>query len=160
MPYPLPKLDMVAIPDFEAGAMENYGLVRTGEHRPNIRFGRTKPLSVHECLYPYPHFGPHVRIWLGLLGMLGGSGMALTLLIMKVLHPNLDIMHNHGPMFVIGSVMIVAGIQLLAIGLLGELQVRHYYTNQQPSSYAVDRLVRLASAEEQGLLSGRPDDTF
>jgi hypothetical protein len=62
-------------------------------------------------------------------------------------------MDRHGPLFVLGAVLIVAGIQLLAIGLLGELQVRHYHTSQHRAPYTVDRVVRLASAEEQSLLS-------
>jgi len=35
-------------------------------------------------------------------------------------------MHEHGPIFVIAGVLILAGIQMLGIGLLGELQVRHF----------------------------------
>jgi hypothetical protein len=63
-------------------------------------------------------------------------------------------------MFVIGSVLIVSGIQMLAIGLLGELQVRHYYTSQHPASYTVDRLVRLVTADEQNILSESKEDNF
>jgi hypothetical protein len=51
--------------------------------------------------------------------------------------------------------MILAGIQMVAIGLLGELQVRHYHTMQNRAPYAVDRLVRLISPEEQSMLSDR-----
>ena len=98
---------------------------------------------------------------LGMLGVISGSAMAAALLVMKLLHPSMNMMDNHAPMFVIGSVLIVAGIQLLAIGLLGELEVRHHFTNQHPASYAVDRLVRLASPDEQGLLSDRRErDNF
>jgi glycosyltransferase involved in cell wall biosynthesis len=93
----------------------------------------------------------------GTLSMLIGSCMAAALLGIKIFNPHVDVMHTHGPMFVIGSVLIVAGIQLVALGLLGELQVRHYYSSQHPASYAVDRLVRLVSADEQSLLSERQD---
>ena len=96
----------------------------------------------------------------GLLGILSGCGMATTLLVMKILNPQVMMMRNHGPMFIIASVLIVSGVQLFALGLLGELQVRHYYSNQRPASYAVDRLVRLASVDEQSLLSERQDGTL
>jgi len=97
---------------------------------------------------------------IGMLAMLCGSMMALALIVMKVMNPAMSLLHHHGPMLVFGSVMIVAGIQLLAIGLLGELQVRHHYTNQHPASYTVDRLVRLVSADERNFMSESKEDNF
>ncbi len=102
----------------------------------------------------------HLFGGLGFLGIFAGGAMATYLLGMKILNPTMDIMHHHGPMFVIGSVLIVSGIQMVAIGLLGELQVRHYFTSQHPASYTVDRLVRLVSADEQSLMSESKGDSF
>ena len=95
----------------------------------------------------------------GALGMLTGFGLAAWLLILKVMTGQ-HIMQLHGPIFVIAGILILAGIQMMGIGLLGELQVRHYYTGQHPASYTVDRLVRLASADEQSLMSERQDGNF
>jgi glycosyltransferase involved in cell wall biosynthesis len=96
----------------------------------------------------------------GIFAMFVGGIMSVALLGMKLLNPSLDLMQVHGPMFVIGSVLIVSGIQLLALGLLGELQVRHYYSSQRPASYTVDRLVRLESSDERTLLSESKDENL
>jgi uncharacterized membrane protein YkgB len=93
----------------------------------------------------------------GALGILAGSFISALLLGMKILNPHQNVMDLHGPLFVIAGVLILAGIQMLAIGLLGELQVRHYYTTQQRVPYAIDRLVRLRTPEEPSMLSGEKD---
>jgi hypothetical protein len=49
---------------------------------------------------------------------------------------------------------------MLAIGLLGELQVRHFHTSQQRAPYAIDRIVRLRSPEEPSIITDRHDGHF
>jgi glycosyltransferase involved in cell wall biosynthesis len=84
---------------------------------------------------------------IGALGMVAGTLMATWLLIMKVATGQ-HIMELHGPLFVIAGVLILAGVQMMGIGLLGELQVRHFYTANHRAPYAVDRILRLRSSEE------------
>jgi glycosyltransferase involved in cell wall biosynthesis len=91
----------------------------------------------------------------GALGILAGSFISAVLLGMKIVHPQQNVMDQHGPMFVIAGVLIVAGVQLLALGLLGELQVRHYYSTQHHTPYTIDRLVRLRTPEEPSMLNDR-----
>ena len=90
----------------------------------------------------------------GALGIVTGSFLSVLLLVLKLLNPHQNVMDQHGPLFVLAAVLIVAGIQMLAIGLLGELQVRHYHTSSHRAPYAIDRLVRLRAPEEPSLLSG------
>jgi glycosyltransferase involved in cell wall biosynthesis len=87
----------------------------------------------------------------GALSILLGSGISMFLLALKVI-THQHVMDEHGPLFVIAGVLMLAGIQMLAIGLLGELQVRHYHTASNRAPYTVDRLVRLRSPEEPSML--------
>jgi len=96
----------------------------------------------------------------GALGMVGGSILSVILGVLKIMHPHQSVMDRHAPMFVIAAVLIVAGIQMLAIGLLGELQVRHYHTSQHRAPYTIDRLVRLRVPEEPSILSDGRDGTY
>ncbi len=83
----------------------------------------------------------------GTLGMLSGGLLATWLLILKLITHG-AVANQHAPLFIIAAVLILAGIQMLGIGLLGELQVRHFHTADHRAPYAVDRLLRLRSNEE------------
>ena len=63
---------------------------------------------------------------IGALGIAGGGIMSLWLLALKLLTGQ-HVMRAHSPLFMIAAVAILAGVQMLGIGLLGELQVRHFH---------------------------------
>ena len=83
----------------------------------------------------------------GALSALVGLAMSFGLLLLKLITHD-HVLRQHGPWFIMASVLILAGVQLIGIGLLGELQVRHYHSPQHRAPYAVERMVRLRSSEE------------
>jgi glycosyltransferase involved in cell wall biosynthesis len=97
---------------------------------------------------------------LGALCIIAGSLLSAILFAVKAISPQQETMSLHGPMFVIAAVLILSGTQLLSIGLLGELHVRHYHNIGSSAPYTIDRLVRLTAQEEQGKLSAEHDSGF
>jgi glycosyltransferase involved in cell wall biosynthesis len=89
----------------------------------------------------------------GTAGMLGvglGTGLALYLAIAKILW-HIDVMDQHGPLMVFSAVLIVSGVQLLALGLLGELQVRHRHDPADPVPYSIERVIGTHRDEQEKL---------
>jgi glycosyltransferase involved in cell wall biosynthesis len=122
----------------------HYGISRT--------FGVFFDLLTIRFLIKYMSRPMHFFGGIGALSVLFGSIISAALVGLKIIYPHQSIMDQHGPLFVAGAVLILAGIQMLATGLLGELVVRHYYSNVHHTPYSIDRIVRLATPEESSLL--------
>ncbi len=82
----------------------------------------------------------------GMTSILAGSGITVWLLVEKFLRHS-QVMTNHGPLIIFAAVLLLAGLNLLAVGLLGEMQVRHYHEPTRRAPYSVDRLLRAQSEE-------------
>src|SRR5213595_1520556 len=82
----------------------------------------------------------------GSTGILSGSTIAGWLLAQKFLKHS-EVMAQHGPLMLFASVLLLAGFNMLAIGLLGEMQVRHYHEPTRRAPYSVDRVLRAQSEE-------------
>ena len=80
----------------------------------------------------------------GAVSSLTGVAISLYMMYEKFVR-NVDVMEEHGPLLVFAAVLIVAGVQLVALGLLGELQVRHFHEPEKRGPYVVERVVRTTS---------------
>src|SRR5437868_6909883 len=83
---------------------------------------------------------------LGMVSILSSMGVVGWLTVEKFLRHS-DIMIKHGPLMIFAAVLLLAGLNLLAVGLLGEMQVRHYHEPTRRAPYSVDRVLRAQSEE-------------
>jgi glycosyltransferase involved in cell wall biosynthesis len=78
---------------------------------------------------------------IGMLSNLAGVGIAFWLAGKKLVTGE-AVMANHGPLIIFAAVLILVGVQMLALGLLGEMHVHHYYGEEGRTPYAVDCVLR------------------
>jgi len=89
---------------------------------------------------PLHFFGPP-----GFLGLAGGAAILFFLFVEKVFL-RMDIILEHGPLLVLATMLFLFGVQVLAVGLLGELLMRtHFDANRRPT-YRLERITRTSRA--------------
>jgi glycosyltransferase involved in cell wall biosynthesis len=93
---------------------------------------------------PLHFFGPA-----GLLGVFGGAAILMTLLIGKAFFGT-SIFIAHGPLLILGMMLCLFGVQLLAVGLMGELLMRIHFESRVEPMYRIERL------ETSNVTSGQP----
>jgi glycosyltransferase involved in cell wall biosynthesis len=84
---------------------------------------------------------------LGVINMGLGSAVALLLLIWKGVTGS-DVVHQHGLLLVSAAVQTLVGLQLVALGLLGELNVWQYFNPSARKVYAVSEVLDLRTNQE------------
>src|SRR5205085_1867854 len=89
---------------------------------------------------PLHFFGP-----LGLLSTMAGLSIMLWMLTKKLLYGT-DILEQHGPLMLLGAVLILAGVQLITSGLIGEMLSRTYFESQGKPIYSIEKIITNKSA--------------
>jgi glycosyltransferase involved in cell wall biosynthesis len=84
---------------------------------------------------PMHFFGP-----LGLLGMLAGAVIMLWM-VSKKIFLGTDLFEVHGPLMLLGSVLLLVGFQFICAGLIGELVTRTYFESQGKPIYSIAKVI-------------------
>jgi hypothetical protein len=89
---------------------------------------------------------------LGAINMGLGSVIALLLLTWKVVSGS-DVLQQHGLLLIFAAVLILVGLQLIALGLLGELQVWQYFNRSERRPYAVSQVLEPSADQKAAIAS-------
>ena len=89
---------------------------------------------------------------LGAINMGLGSAIALWLLIWKFVS-GIDVIQQHGLLLVFAALLILVGLHLIALGLLGELQVWQYFNRSERRPYAISNVVDGLAYRKSGVAS-------
>jgi glycosyltransferase involved in cell wall biosynthesis len=78
---------------------------------------------------------------LGVMSIAAGLVLAVWLVLSKLMY-GISVMQQHGPLMIASAVLLIAGIQVFALGLVAELQVWHYYRIQgRTAPYEVEYVI-------------------
>jgi hypothetical protein len=100
---------------------------------------------------PLHFFGPP-----GLLGIFLGSIVLFGLGVEKIIW-NIDLFAEHGPLMVLAMMLCLFGVQLLAVGLVGELLMRTHFESGAEPVYRIERII---GRSRVGALAGVPEKPF
>jgi len=92
---------------------------------------------------------------LGAINMGLGSAIALCLLIWKFV-AGIDVIQQHGLLLVFAALLILVGLHLIALGLLGELQVWQYFNRSERRPYAISNVVDGLACRKSGIAEVNP----
>jgi glycosyltransferase involved in cell wall biosynthesis len=132
------KICEIPIKNINSARTSHYGISRT--------FRVFFDLITIRFLLRYMARPMHFFGSLGFGGILTGGLVAAYLAMEKVLFHQ-HVMSTHGPLLIAAAVLILSGGQMLALGLLGDLQVRHFHEPNAGTPYVVAKVLR---SEVQG----------
>jgi glycosyltransferase involved in cell wall biosynthesis len=97
---------------------------------------------------PLHFFGPP-----GLLGMFLGGAILVGLVAEKVFWGT-SIFVTHGPLLILAMMLCLFGVQLLAVGLMGELVMRTHFESRVEPMYRIERVIGATNPVERTNLTG------
>jgi glycosyltransferase involved in cell wall biosynthesis len=88
---------------------------------------------------------------LGVINIVAGSAVSLWLLLWKIV-TGIDVVQQHGLLLIFATIQSLVGLQLVALGLLGELNVWQYFNPSARRPYAVSEVLELHKNQSLALM--------